>query len=113
LLALFTIELIDHRMDLTGEVADALAQQIAPGKLGSFGGQRGAFGGEFVVAAGDLARSPLQFGHLDQPGLEKIDKPAFFGGRVVDLAVQASKLGGEEFIIGDRLGEGDGLLAGQ
>ena len=113
MLALFTIELIDHRMDLTGEVADALAQQIAPGKLGSFGGQRGAFGGEFVVAAGDLARSPLQFGHLDQPGLEKIDKPAFFGGRVVDLAVQASKLGGEEFIIGDRLGEGDGLLAGQ
>ena len=35
------------------------------------------------------------------------------GTGAVDLAVQAGELGGEQLIVGDRLGEGDGVFAGQ
>jgi hypothetical protein len=75
LLALIAVELIDHGVDLVGEVADRSTEQIATCEGGSLGGQRGTFRGQFVVTAGDFARTALQFRHFDQAGLEKIDEP--------------------------------------
>ena len=54
-----------------------------------------AFGAQLVVAGGDLARAPLQVGHLDQPGLEQIDEAASLGVGAVDLAVEPGEFGGE------------------
>jgi len=101
--ALLAAELIDHGTDLFGEVADLSTEQIAAREGGSLGGQRGTFGGQLVVTAGDFAPTALQFRHFDQAGLEKIDEPTFFGGSVIDLAFQPSKLGGKALVIGDRL----------
>ncbi|MPZ67835.1 MAG: hypothetical protein GEU83_20900 [Pseudonocardiaceae bacterium] len=113
LLALLAVELIDDAADLLGEVGDAPAEQVAVRECGALGGERGAFGGQLVVTGGDLAGASLQFGHVDQPGLEEVDEPAPLGGRAVNLAVQAGELGGKKLVVGDGLGEGDGLFTGQ
>jgi len=81
--ALLAAELVDHGTDLFGEVADLSTEQIAAREGGS--------------------PTALQFRHFDQAGLEKIDEPTFFGGAVIDLAFQPSKLGGKALVIGDRL----------
>ena len=113
LLALWTVELINDAADLVGEVGDPPAEEVAAGEGGALGGQCGLLGGEFGVPGGDLAGAALQFGHLDQPGLEEIDEPAFLRGRTVDLAVQPGEFGGKQLVVGDWLGERDGLLTGQ
>jgi hypothetical protein len=59
LLALFTVELIDHATDLFSEVGDAAAEQVASCEIGALRGQRGTFGGQLVVPCGDLAGAAL------------------------------------------------------
>ena len=55
----------------------------------------------------------MQFGQVDEPGLVEVGEPASFGCGGVDLAVEAGEFGGEQFVVGDRGGDRDGLLAGQ
>ena len=64
-------------------------------------------------AGGDFAGAALQFGEFDEPGLVEVDEAAPFGVGGVDLAVQPGQFGGEQFVVGDRGGQRDGLFAGQ
>ena len=72
-----------------------------------------AFGLQVAVAGGDVGGAALELGQLDRarPGR---GRPAdAFGVGGVDLAVEAGEFGGEQFVVGDRGGDGDGLFAGQ
>ena len=71
LLALIAVELIDHGVDLVGEVADRSTEQIATCERGSLGGQRGTFRGQLVVTAGDFARTRCSSGISIRPAWKR------------------------------------------
>jgi hypothetical protein len=55
----------------------------------------------------------LHFGEFDEPALVEVDEAAPFGVGGLDLAVQPGQFGAEQFVVGDRGCQGDGLFAGQ
>jgi hypothetical protein len=61
----------------------------------------------------DFGRAALQLGQFDESGLVDVDEAAPFGLRSGDLAVQAGEFSSEQFVVGDRDGDCDGLLSGQ
>ena len=68
---------------------------------------------QLFSAGGDFGGAALQFGQFDEPALVEVDEAAPFGVGGVDLAVQPGQFGGEQFVVGDRGGQGDGLFTGE
>ena len=112
LLPLGGVKLIDDGSDAGGEVPDAVAEPVAAGQVGAFGGQAGPFVLEFALPCGDRGGATVQFGQVDQPGLVEVDQPVVLAAGGLELAVQAGELGGEQLVAGGGGVHRDGLLAG-
>ncbi len=89
------VELIDDGADAGGEVLDAVAEPVAAGEAGAFGGKAGALVLGVALPCGDRGGAALQFGHVDQPGLVEVEEPAVLAAGGLELAVEAGKFGGE------------------
>jgi hypothetical protein len=107
------IELVDDGGHAGSEALDAVAEPVAAGQVGAFGGEAGTFLLGVALACGDRGGAALQFGHVDQPGLVEVDQPAVFAAGGFEPAVQAGQFGGEQLVVGDGCVHRDGLLAGQ
>jgi hypothetical protein len=86
LLPLGGIELVDDGGDTGGKVPDAVAEPVAAGEVGALGGQAGPLVLQFALPCGDRGGAAVQFGHVDQPGLVKVDQPAVFAAGGLELA---------------------------
>jgi hypothetical protein len=113
LLLLDGVELVNHAADPFGEVVDSAVDLVAAGQGRALLSESGAFRLQLAMAGGDISGPPLQLSQLDQPGLVKVDEASLLRVGGVDLAVQASELGGEQLIVRDRCGDGDAVFTGQ
>jgi hypothetical protein len=113
LLFLGVVEGVDDGVDAGGEVVHAAAELVVAGERGSFVGEAGSLVLQFVSAGGEFGGAALHFGEFDEAALVEVDEAATFGVGGVDFAVEAGQFGGEQFVVGDRGVQGDGLFAGE
>jgi hypothetical protein len=113
LLFLGAVEGVDDGVDAGGEVVHAVAELVVAGECGSFVGEAGSLVLQLFSAGCHFGGAALHLGEFDEPPLVEVDEGAPFGVGGVDLAVQTGQFGGEEFVVGDRGTQGDGLFAGQ
>ena len=113
LLFLGGVELVDHATDLLGEVVDSAVDLVAAGQGRALFGEAGSFGLELALAGGNVGGPALQLSQLDQPDLVEVDQPTLLCAGGVDFAVQASEFGGEQLVVRDRRGEGNGVFPSQ
>jgi hypothetical protein len=83
------VELVDDGGYAGGEALDGLAEPVSAGEVGALGGKAGALVLEFALPGGDRGGAALQFGHVDQVGLVKVDEPAVLAAGSLEFAVQA------------------------
>ncbi len=107
------VEGVDDGVDAGGEVVDAVAELVVAGERGSFVGEAGSLVLQLFSAGGDFGGATLHFGQFDEPALVEVDETAPFGVGGLDFAVQSGQFGAEQFVVGDRGVQGDGLFAGQ
>ena len=88
-LALGGVELVDDGGHAGGEALDAVAEPVAAGEVGAFGGEAGALVLEFALPGGDRGGAALQLGHVDQSGLVEVDEPVVLAAGSLEFAVQA------------------------
>ena len=100
-------------MDAGGEIVHAAAELVVTGERGSFVGESGSLVLQLFSAGGDFGGAALHFGEFDEPALVEVDEAAPFGIGGLDLAVESGQFGGEQFVVGDRSCQGEGLFAGQ
>jgi len=113
LLFLDVVEGVDDGVDAGGEVVHAAAELVVTGERGSFVGEAGSLVLQLFSAGGDFGGAALQFGQFDEPALVEVDEAVPFGVGGVELAVQPGQFGAEQFVVGDRGVQRDGLLSGQ
>jgi hypothetical protein len=106
------VELVDPGRDGLGEVADPLAQTVVRGQLRSLGHELLALGLQACSTCLEFVVAASQFEQVEQSGLVDVEKPLALAVGVVELALQARHLSGEELIVGDRFSADDGGLAG-
>src|SRR5271156_2665067 len=113
MLFLDVVEVVDDGVDAGGEVVHAAAELVVAGERGSFVGEAGSLVLQFFSAGGDFGGAALHFGEFDEGALVEVDEAAPFGVGGLDFAVESGQFGGEQFVVGDRGVQGDGLFAGE
>ena len=113
MLFLGVVEGVDDGVDAGGEIVHPVTELVVTGECGSFVGEVGSLVLQLFSTFSDLSGAALQFGEFDEPTLVEVDEAAPLGVGGVDLTVQPSQFGAEEFVVGNRGVQGDRLFAGQ
>jgi hypothetical protein len=112
-LLLLEVEVVEGCDRTSGEVGDAAAQLVVAGQLFAFGGEAVASFSEVTTSSFDVGGTALHVGQIDQSGLVEVDQSAALGFGGVELAVEPSELGGQQFVIGGRGTNGECLFTGE
>jgi hypothetical protein len=84
------VEIVEGCENALGEVADESTQRVVGGQLLALGYQAVLLGAELLVAGVEIFGPPLDFDHLEQPGLVQVGRPAAFGSGQFEVAFQAA-----------------------